>query len=270
MRNPEEGRYELAVAVTERDHERYSQLERKMDLILDDEDESLRRIVEQEPDYLVHNFPFLGYVQLLYEPWTLPANEWIARMDVHIGWVISGMESRPHDDTRAQHWDRPWLYTAEPTDVLANAMGSKPWSEPTALVEAMKLAWRQVRAIDDPLLAGAAEIEPVVTSDEKTFTRTAVSLERNVVWRTKAATPEAEKAGEPWVWISASVYRPSDDSQPSANGRMLRTNAQRYALELTVDSSNWALAAKVEGIFLDAFKAFVVGSNAEQTPGEAR
>jgi hypothetical protein len=79
----------------------------------DDEDAAVRWIVSREPDFLRRHFPFIGYVQFLYEA-SFHGGQRVKSFKANIVWTISGLHQSPTDPNEFnRRFSIPWRFEAK-------------------------------------------------------------------------------------------------------------------------------------------------------------
>jgi len=76
----------------------------------DDEEALVKWIVAKEPNFFEKSFPFIGYIQILYEG-SFNGGQRLTQLDINYGWTVNGMVSMPED--RKMFNERhtiPWRY----------------------------------------------------------------------------------------------------------------------------------------------------------------
>ena len=139
-------------------------------------------------------------------------------------------------------------------------------NDPATLKGQLSAAWKQVQALDHPLLKDAAKVEPEFASDAQGLKSAGIELVRNANWVAPSGpdgkprvgkpgpTPTAIDAQKPYLWITVSLWRTDVPSQPTVKTVGLTVDGTQYNLLVTVVASDAALAKKVETILNSAFK----------------
>ncbi|MEX0703016.1 MAG: hypothetical protein WD069_13055 [Planctomycetales bacterium] len=134
--------------------------------------------------------------------------------------------------------------------IVVSTAGAKP--RPASLRDALVGAWHDVRALDHPLLTGAANVEPDFNQDDSGFASARLDFTNNAVWPAKRF-PEAVDASRPYLWISVSLWRSGAPAQPSIRSRALQVGDKEYTVDTWVVSSDSMLAKRIETVLSSAF-----------------
>lgn len=169
------------------------------------------------------------------------------RDHIFIAWNLSrtpnGLETRIAYDEQI----------ASPSPTPSRSSASQNPTQIRSVREALLTSWKQVQAIDHPLLANVSDAKPSFDEDAQGIRGARVSFIKNAVWSPKAAGPGPIDPHQPYLWVTADVWGKGLPAQPSTKTRSLRVGDTDYALEVRVVSSDPALASRVESILLRAF-----------------
>lgn len=150
---------------------------------------------------------------------------------------------------------------------------------PASPQEALKLAWKQVQAIQHPLLKDVGRQEPQFDFDDHGFHSARIEFICNAEWVAKNAegkkivgkpgpSPTPIDPHQPFVWITVSLGRSDTLSQPTIKTVGLTVDGVEYSLLVTVASSDTALAKRVETILNNAFTCWRPPHGTESPPAQ--
>ena len=145
--------------------------------------------------------------------------------------------------------------------LVAHARGVQPPKQQLPIREALLAAWKQVQAIDHPLLTGVSDAKPTFDEDAQGTRSAGVIFVKNTVWPTKGAGPVPVDAKRPYLWIQVDVWRHDVLGQPTPTTRGIRVAGINYSLEVRVLASDSTLPSRVESVLLGAFAPWQINQN---------
>jgi len=144
-------------------------------------------------------------------------------------------------------------YTAPPLPNTSRSSADQNPTQVRSIRESLSAAWKQIQAIDHPLLATISDTKPSFDEDAQGIHGASIRFSKNAVWPLKGAGPEPIDSKQPFIWVQVDVWRKDQAAQPTRTTQSLRIGDTDYSLLILVLSSDPSLNSRVESTLFSAF-----------------